>query len=171
MTPDSPAPPKASTPLPALDELMLLFPRVINGMGRHIEQVNTAASQATIGPRHCAALRYLMHEPLSVGALASVLEITLPTASGVLAVLDGQGLIVRTSDPADRRRTIVAVAPERRTEVTAWLADLGDPLAQTLTDLSADETAAFLRAMRLFAAAVSPDELGPPADCVARDLG
>lgn len=154
--------------LSALDELLLLFPRTINGMGRHVHAINAAALK-DVGPRHCAALRFLIRQPLTVGALAGALEVTLPTASGILGVLDQHGLIVRTADPDDRRRTIVDVAPGRRDEVVAWLADLGAPLAATLEGLTEDEVAAFVRAMRRFAATVSPDELGPPASCVVPD--
>lgn len=44
--------------------------------------------------------------PLSVGALASRLRITLPTASGVLNRLERRGLAQRQRDQADRRLVI-----------------------------------------------------------------
>ena len=51
--------------------------------------------------------RQLRGGPLTVSELASRLDLTLPTVSGVLADLDRAGLVDRQPDPADRRRTIV----------------------------------------------------------------
>lgn len=156
------------TQLPALDELMELFPRVIKGMGRHVEHSLPATGDEPIGPRHCAALRRLMAGPITVGTLAGHMEITLPTASGLLATLDRAGLIIRSADPADRRRTIVDIRAERRAEVGAWLTDLAEPLTAALAQLDDDEIAGFVKAMRLFAGAVSPDDRSVPAECVAQ---
>lgn len=154
--------------LPALDELLELFPRVIKGMGRHVEGTMPVQDEP-IGPRHCAALRRLMNGPTTVGSLAGYMGITLPTASGLLAALDRAGLIIRSADPADRRRTIVDIRPERRDEVQTWLADLAEPLTSALAQLGDDEVEAFVKAMRLFAQAVSPDDASVPADCIAQD--
>ena len=152
-----------------LPELMQLFPRTIKGMGRHIDAIMPSFAR-TLGPRHSAALRHLSFGPLTVGALAKRLDVTLSTASGLLAELDGESLIVRAADPADRRRTIVDIDPERRADVTAWLADLSRPLRGVLAELDDAERAAFVKAMQLFAEAVAPQAEGGgavPPDCVA----
>ena len=92
--------------------LLQLFPRVSRGMRRWQDQI-APSSSAPLGPRHVAALQQLRGGAVTVGELASRLGLTLPTVSGVLADLDRGGFIERHADPADRRRTIVAVIPAR----------------------------------------------------------
>ena len=69
------------------------------------------APPAPLSPRHVAALEHLRGGDLTVGELAARLGLTMPTVSGVLADLDRAGFIERHPDPADRRRTIVAIIP------------------------------------------------------------
>jgi DNA-binding MarR family transcriptional regulator len=69
--------------------LMQLFPRVTRGMRRW--QDRAAPAPAALSPRHIAALEQIRGGPLTVGELASRLDLTLPTVSGVLADLDGPG--------------------------------------------------------------------------------
>ncbi len=180
VTPKSPEPVAAdrSVELAASDrssdllELMQLFPRTILGMSRHVEQIKPEFARG-LGPRHSAALHRISFGPITVGTLAKRLDITLSTASGVLADLDRAGIIARAADPADRRRTIVDIHPDRRDDVTRWLAALSRPLNSVLDQLTDDERAAFVKAMELYAEVVSPQAEGGgavPMDCVAQSL-
>ncbi|HEY1917346.1 MAG TPA: MarR family transcriptional regulator [Streptosporangiaceae bacterium] len=128
--------------------LIQLFPRVVRGMRRWQDRA-APQTQAPLGPRHVAALEQLRDDPVTVGELASRLGLTLPTVSGVLAELDRAGFVERSPDPADRRRTIVQMAPARRTEIVEWLDGAARPLARVLDQLDAGEQAAFLKAMNL----------------------
>ena len=65
--------------------LMQLFPRVTRGMRRWQDRAAPAPVPAPLSPRHVAALEQIRGGPLSVGELASRLDLTLPTVSGVLA--------------------------------------------------------------------------------------
>jgi DNA-binding MarR family transcriptional regulator len=152
--------------------LMRLFPRVVRGMRRYQDQT-TPPTQAPLGPRHVAALEQLRDGPLTVGALASRLDLTLSTVSGVLAGLDQAGFVERAPDEADRRRTIVRISPAARPQVEEWLDGAAAPLARVLDRLADDERAAFLKAMDMLEAefratdAKCPATPPPPAPAAA----
>src|ERR1700751_173211 len=101
--------------------LMQLFPRVTRGMRRWQDRAAPAPVPSALSPRHVAALEQIRGGPLTVGDLASRMDLTLPTVSGVLADLDRAGLVERRPDPADRRRTIVQIIPGQATLIAAWL--------------------------------------------------
>jgi DNA-binding MarR family transcriptional regulator len=142
--------------------LMRVFPRVVRGMRRHQDQA-TPETAAPLGPRHVAALEQLRDGPLSVGTLASRLGLTLSTVSGVLAGLDRAGFIERSADQADRRRTIVQIAPGTRIAVEEWLDGAAAPLARVLDRLGPDERAAFLKAMDMLEAEFDTPAGGCPS--------
>jgi DNA-binding MarR family transcriptional regulator len=131
--------------------LMRVFPRVMRGMRRYQDQT-TPQTPAALGPRHVAALEQLRDGPLTVGMLAARLGLTLSTVSGVLAGLDRAGFVERSPDQADRRRTIVQIAPGARAAVEQWLDGAAAPLARVLDRLADDERAAFLKAMDMLEA-------------------
>jgi DNA-binding MarR family transcriptional regulator len=107
---------------------------------------------APLSPRHVAALDQLRCGPITVGELASRLDLTLPTVSGVLADLDRAGYINRNADPGDRRRTIVRIAEGKESLVSEWLDGAAGPLARVLEKLTPSEQEAFLKAMSLLEA-------------------
>jgi DNA-binding MarR family transcriptional regulator len=131
--------------------LMRVFPRVMRGMRRYQDQT-TPQTPASLGPRHVAALEQLRDGPLSVGVLADRLGLTLSTVSGVLAGLDRAGFVERSPDQADRRRTIVQIAPGAVPVVQQWLDGVAAPLARVLDKLGSDERAAFIKAMDMLEA-------------------
>ncbi len=131
--------------------LMRVFPRVMRGMRRYQDQTSPQTT-APLGPRHVAALEQLRDGPLSVGTLAVRLGLTLSTVSGVLAGLDRAGFVKRTADQADRRRTIVQIAPDAMPVVQEWLDGAAAPLARVLDKLGCDERAAFIKAMDMLEA-------------------
>ena len=131
--------------------LMQLFPRVTRGMRRWQDRAAPMAA-APLGPRHVAALQQVRGGPVTVGELAARLGLTLPTVSGVLADLGRAGFVERHPDPADRRRTIVAIAPAKAAVVAEWLDGAASPIARVLDKLSPSEQEAFLKAMDLLEA-------------------
>jgi DNA-binding MarR family transcriptional regulator len=104
---------------------------------------------APLGPRHVAALQQIRGGPVTVSELAARLGLTLPTVSGVLADLDRAGFVERHPDPADRRRTIVAITPDQAGLIDEWLDGAASPIARVLDKLSPSEQEAFLKAMDL----------------------
>jgi DNA-binding MarR family transcriptional regulator len=141
--------------------LMRVFPRVVRGMRRYQDQT-TPQTAAPLGPRHVAALEQLRDGPLSVGELATRLGLTLSTVSGVIAALDQAGFVERSADQADRRRTIVEIAPAARPAVRRWLDGAAAPLARVLDRLAPDERAAFLKAMDMLEAEFRAADQPPP---------
>jgi DNA-binding MarR family transcriptional regulator len=139
--------------------LMQLFPRVIRGMRRWQDRAAPPAP-APLSPRHIAALEQIRDRSLTVGELASRLDLTLPTVSGVLADLDRAGLVERHPDPADRRRTIVGIAPGQATLIGQWLDGAAKPLARVLDKLTPAEREAFLKAMDLLEAELRSQDTG-----------
>jgi DNA-binding MarR family transcriptional regulator len=150
--------------------LMRVFPRVVRGMRRYQDQT-TPQTAAPLGPRHVAALEQLRDGPLSVGALAARLGLTLSTVSGVLADLDQAGFVERSADQADRRRTIVQITPGARIAVQQWLEGAAAPLARVLDKLGADERAAFLKAMDMLEAEFRTSDGACEAEISARRSG
>jgi DNA-binding MarR family transcriptional regulator len=131
--------------------LMQVFPRVIRGMRRWQDGAAPQAP-APLGPRHVAALHQLRGGPVTVGELASRLGLALPTVSGVLADLDRAVFVERRPDPGDRRRTIVAIAPDKSVVIGEWLDGAALPIARVLDKLTPGEQEAFLKAMDLLEA-------------------
>jgi DNA-binding MarR family transcriptional regulator len=148
--------------------LMQLFPRVARGMRRWQDR-SAPEAPTPLGPRHLAALEQLRGGPLTVSELASRLGLTLPTVSGVLADLGRAGFVDRHPDPADRRRTIVAIPPGHSALIGKWLDGVASPLARVLDRLDPAEQEAFLKAMDLLEAELRlPD---PEAELRAPEAG
>jgi len=140
--------------------LMQLFPRVTKGMRRYQEPAGPD-TPASLGPRHVAALQQLRDGPLRVSELASRLDLTLPTVSGVLADLDRAGFVTRQPDPADRRRTIVQITPAQSALIRQWLDRAANPLARVLDKLAPSEQQAFLKAMDLLETELRTEDTKP----------
>jgi DNA-binding MarR family transcriptional regulator len=131
--------------------LMQLLPRIARGMRRSQDRA-APDSLLPLGPRHVAALEQLRDGPISVGTLASRLDLTLSTVSGVLADLDRAGFVVREPDANDRRRTLVRITPDKQAEIQQWMDGAAAPLSRVLSQLDPAEQATFLKAMGLLEA-------------------
>jgi DNA-binding MarR family transcriptional regulator len=100
-----------------------------------------------LSPSMTAALATIeCHGPMTPSELAARERIQRPTATRVIARLEEMGLIGRTTDPQDRRSSLVSVTPEatallaeQRTRKTAFL-------AERLDGLDAEDRAALERA-------------------------
>jgi DNA-binding MarR family transcriptional regulator len=128
--------------------LMQSFRRVTRGMWRW-QDAAAPSAPAPLSRRHVAALEQIRGGRLTVGELAARLGLTLPTVSGVLADLDRAGFVERHPDPADRRRTIVGIAPGQAALIGEWLDGAAKPLARVLDKLTPGEQQVFLKAMDL----------------------
>jgi len=87
-------------------------------------------ADAGLTPSMLSALAMIeIHGPLTLGSLADHERLAPPSVTKVVARLEAEGLVVRTSDPGDRRVTRVTTSPqgaaliaESRRRKTAWLA-------------------------------------------------
>ncbi|WP_327590901.1 MarR family transcriptional regulator [Nonomuraea sp. NBC_00507] len=69
----------------------------------------------------CVALLDLESGPVSSGEIARLTGLTPSAATRLVDRLDKAGLVVREADPDDRRRALVALAPEARARIgSAW---------------------------------------------------
>jgi DNA-binding MarR family transcriptional regulator len=86
-------------------------------------------SSAGLSPSQQSALAVIAnHGPLTLGALAEHERVAPPTITKVVSILESDGLVTRTPDPADRRVCRVTLSPagealleETRRRKTAWL--------------------------------------------------
>jgi DNA-binding MarR family transcriptional regulator len=102
-------------------ELLLLMPRLVGRAKR--APLPTELRDCALAPRHLSLLSYLLFDgPMTVTELAGRLEVAPTTASLMVGDLSRQGVLNRDEDPADRRRTIVSIAEDKRPAVGEWLA-------------------------------------------------
>ena len=99
--------------------------------------------------------------PLTVSELAAHQRLAVSTASLLVTQLAEAGLVERLDDPADRRRTLVAVVPEHRAESQAVLAARLDPLRRALRRMGPERAAHLLEGLGIVAeeldAVIAPD--------------
>ena len=141
-----------------LRDLTMLLPQILRTLRSGVGGVDMPAElrslflDTPLGPRHIPALAYLARDgPLSVSDLANALQLRLTAASQIVGELARAGLVERREDENDRRRTIVDVDPGARAEIDRWLESRTRPMRQALTQLSATERRALLKALRLLA--------------------
>ncbi len=104
----------------AVRALLLLLPRVVGRMKR--APIPAELSSFALAPRHLSLFSYLQFDgPMPVNELASRLELAPATVSLMIGDLSRKGLLERREDEADRRRTIVSIAPDRKEAVEQWI--------------------------------------------------
>jgi DNA-binding MarR family transcriptional regulator len=139
-------------------ELRRLLRRVMRGLWsrrRPAPELLALAGEGGLGRRHVALLAHVGTEgERSVGELARELGLSLPAASTLARELAEQGLLDRREDTADRRRTVVALAPATAEAVRAWLGRRDRPLEQALAALDPSERTAFLKGLGALADAL-----------------
>ncbi|ACU53539.1 transcriptional regulator, MarR family [Acidimicrobium ferrooxidans DSM 10331] len=91
---------------------------------------------AGLTPRHVHLLvEVLVRGPLSVSSLAEIAGANLASASVAASQLEAAGLVVRTEDPVDHRRTLVRALPGAEAFVAAFLATRAAALEHALAQL------------------------------------
>jgi DNA-binding MarR family transcriptional regulator len=114
--------------------------------------------------RHLTALHHLVLEgPQSVGELAGCLHVALPTASLLVGDLGRAGLVDRSEDQADRRRTIVRISAAHAAAVDEFLRRRVEPVRRVLARMNRQDRATFVRCLQLLV-----DEFSAIADEVTR---
>jgi DNA-binding MarR family transcriptional regulator len=75
------------------------------------------------------------HGPLRIGDLADREGVSAPTATRVVASLEELGLLSRTSDPADRRTSYIALTEEGRDKLESTRRSQSTQLVQRLSEM------------------------------------
>lgn len=116
-------------------------------------------------PRHISTLLQIGQDaPIGMSELAERMNVSLATISQVVTDLEDWGLVTRATDAADRRRTLVSVAPEHRASIRAIFEQRLRPLDRTLRRLEPDERSGLLRGLTLLA-----EELDRAADTTPKE--
>ena len=137
----------------AVRSMLLLMPRLV-GRAKRLP-VPAALRGLDLAPRHLALLAYLQYDgPLTVNQLADRLEVAPTTVSLMVGVLSRHGVVTRQEDDADRRRRIVAIAPEFAEPISLWLAGSAAAWTEVLDALTPAERATIVATMRAYEAAL-----------------
>jgi DNA-binding MarR family transcriptional regulator len=133
-----------------LRELRGLIRRVLRGLRARHGPLHRRG-----GRRQSGLVAYLASEgPATVSELAEALGVSLPAASTLTRALEERGLVERREDPADRRRTVVALDERTAAEVREWVAARDRPFEQALAALDEGERAGFLKGLHALADAL-----------------
>src|SRR5689334_910260 len=107
-------------------------------MARRLRQ--QAGTEGEVSPTLMAALATVEREgPLTPSTLAERERIQRPTATRVVARLEEQGLVTRTTDPSDRRIAHVAITPAGSTLLARVRSRKNEYLARRLRELTPAE--------------------------------
>jgi DNA-binding MarR family transcriptional regulator len=122
----------------ATRQLSLLLPRLVARAKRIA--VPAELRGLALGPRHLSLLSVLLLDgPSTVNELAAVLYLAPTTVSLMISQLADAGVVLRQEDPADRRRRLVSLAPERYQVIDDWLGRGAAAWRQALEPLSPQE--------------------------------
>lgn len=86
--------------------------------------------------------------PVTPGALADACHVTSARIARALKQLEAQGLIVRTEDPEDGRRTLVSLTEKGQDVVAERKKRIGETMKEFCKELGAEDTQELLRIMR-----------------------
>lgn len=112
--------------------------------------LRSAKELGSLGKRHLPALLTVtLAGSLSVSELAARIGHGLSTTSTLVGELSRAGLLDRSEDDSDRRRTIVRLDDHHREAITAWASEALAPLRRTLERLSPAARQTFIDGLRI----------------------
>lgn len=137
-------------------DLLLLMPRLV-GRAKRIP-VPEALRSFSLAPRHLSLLAYLLLDgPMTVNELATRLEVAPTTVSLLIGDLSRKGILERREDERDRRRRIVALAPDHQSAISAWLAPGATAWRTALAPLTPGQRRLFVDTLLAYEAAVDAE--------------
>ena len=150
-----------------LAQLLPLLPALSKALARRSHEVPPAIKstwhQYGLAPRHMNLLFTItLAGPLSVSDLSARLGIGLATTSLLVGELGRVGLVARTEDANDRRRTIVDLAPGQRQAIGAFVAKRAGILQTALETLEPAERAALIKGLRAIVTALDAISIEEP---------
>lgn len=135
----------------AIRAMLLLMPRVVARVKR--TPLPERLRSMNLAPRHLSLLSYLLFDgEMTVNALAERLQVAPTTVSLMVSDLSRQGVLQRREDPADRRRTIVAITdePQTRAAIEGWLSNGARAWRTAFEALTDQERALFVRTIQSY---------------------
>src|SRR5829696_8925058 len=101
---------------------------------------------------------------MTVGEIAAALDCSMPAASELVDRLVDAGHLLRASDPADRRRVLIAATPASR-RISAKLCELRQAQVRyALDQLEPGERPTFVKSLEALIAGLAHAEDVPPLD-------
>jgi DNA-binding MarR family transcriptional regulator len=141
----------------AVRALLLLFPRIVGRVKR--APIPDELKSVAIAPRHLALFSYLQFDgPMPVNELASRLEVAPATVSLMISDLSRKGLLDRREDEADRRRTIVSIAPGRQAAIEKWIVAAANAWQAALEPLTDEQRRVFVDTITRFEQVLNRDD-------------
>jgi DNA-binding MarR family transcriptional regulator len=130
----------------ALTELAARLRIAITRTARRLRQ----EAGTDLSPSQTAALSTIdRHGPLTPSELAALERVKRPTATRIVARLEGEGLVQRAADPADGRSFVVSATAQGRALMRKLRSRKNVYLARRLRELSGDEVAVLARAAEI----------------------
>jgi DNA-binding MarR family transcriptional regulator len=129
----------------AVDGFWETFPPLWRMIQTHIREVAVEQFNITVEQFHI--LRHIRRGRDSVSALAKVKDISRPAISQSVDLLVTKGLIIRTTDPRDRRHVKLDLTADGNALMDAIFGDTRQWMMKTFSLLSAGEIQALTRSM------------------------
>jgi DNA-binding MarR family transcriptional regulator len=118
--------------------------------GAPAPELQEAAERGELGPRHAPVVfAVALDNGLSVSQVAERVGLSLATTSLLVGELSRAGILTRSEDERDRRRTMVTVSENYEEWVRAWVGQVVEPMRRALERLSPRARADFLRGFRI----------------------
>jgi DNA-binding MarR family transcriptional regulator len=139
-----------------LQELVQLFAQVVQsqkrGSGHPPQWFVEAFERHSLGPRHVRVLISLtFRDALSVSELASRIGLSLGTTSLMVGELSRAGLVERSEDERDRRRTIVRLHGDYVDTMKTLTRERTEPMRRALERMAPADRETFMQGWRMLA--------------------
>jgi DNA-binding MarR family transcriptional regulator len=156
-------------PTPDSSDLLIALGAVVKRLKHRPLPEHSSLTGMPFAPRHISTLLQIAQAaPLGMTELAERMNVSLATVSQVVTDLEEWGLVERTTDPADRRRTLVNVAAAHRPTTRLILEQRLRPLDRALRRLEPDERTGLIRGLGVLAEELDRNDKNTPA---AREAG
>ena len=130
-------------------EIARLAGEVRTEVGRLAYHLRTPATRSGITPTRLAALSALTRYPdgLRQGDLAELMNISAPSMTRLVEIMEEAGWVERRRDPRDQRCLLLVLSPVGRKTIDTLRDEAATQLSTELADLTADERSALAAAV------------------------
>ena len=130
-------------------EVTRLAGEVRTELGRLAYHLRTPATRSGITPTRLAALSALTRYPdgLRQGDLAELMNMSAPSMTRLVEILEEAGWVDRRRDPADQRCLLLVLSAVGRKTIETLRDESATQLSEELTDLTAEERATLTAAV------------------------
>ena len=156
--------PSTATPHSDSTELFIALGAVVKRLKNRPLPDHASLQGIPFAPRHFSTLLQIAQDaPVGMSELAERMNVSLATMSQVVTDLDEWGLVERTTDSADRRRTLVSVAAAHLPTIRAIFDQRLRPLDRALRRLEPDERGVLIRGLLVLSEELDANDRTPAA--------